>query len=67
MKSAHNMDQMIEALVVANCGANAGLRDKYLYRESLRSLARLAVAEHALNLKKDLDKTVIMVRACETA
>jgi hypothetical protein len=67
MKTTYNTDQAIENLVTVHCGDYGTARDRHLYRETLRSLARLAVGEHALNLKKDLDKTTGMTKACEHA
>ena len=63
----YNTDQAIENLVDLQCGPNGTARDKHICRETLRSLARLAVAENALNMKKDREKAVEMVAACEHA
>lgn len=38
-------DDVIEALVHASCGESASAHERYLYRESLRNLVRLAKAE----------------------
>ena len=38
-------DEVIEALVHASCGDTASAHEKYVYRESLRNLVRLAKAE----------------------
>jgi hypothetical protein len=67
MKNTFNADQLIESLVDVHCGSAATPRDKHLYRETLRSLARGAVAEQALNRQKDLGKTIGIVEACEHA
>jgi hypothetical protein len=39
------IDEVIEALVCASCGEAASEHEKYVYRESLRNLVRLARAE----------------------
>jgi hypothetical protein len=39
------IDEVIEALVCASCGDAASAHEKYVYRESLRNLVRLARAE----------------------
>jgi len=39
------IDEVIEALVYASCGEAASAHEKYVYRESLRNLIRLAIAE----------------------
>jgi hypothetical protein len=67
MKTTYNTDQTIENLVAVQCGATASAREKHLLRETLRSLARLAVAENAMNRQRDLEKTIGMVEACEHA
>jgi hypothetical protein len=67
MKMTYNTDQTIDNLVALQCGPNAGAREKHVLRETLRSLARLAVAEHAMNRQKDLEKTIGVVEACEHA
>jgi hypothetical protein len=67
MKTSFNIDQAIENLVIANCGASATARDKHICRETLRGLTRLAVAEYAMNSRKDLDKTTDLVEAYEHA
>lgn len=67
MKTTYNTDQTIENLVAIQCGPDAGAREKHLLREALRSLARLAIAESAMNHQKDLHKTIGIVEACEHA
>ncbi len=67
MKFSFNADQLIENLVDVHCGPTATARDKHLYRETLRSLARLAATEQVLNRQKDLGKTIGVVAACEHA
>jgi hypothetical protein len=39
------IDEVIEALVCASCGEAASEHEKFIYRESLRNLVRLAMAE----------------------
>jgi hypothetical protein len=67
MKTTYNTDQTIENLVTVQCGPDASAREKYIVRETLRGLARLAVAENAMNRQKDLEKTIGVVEACEHA
>jgi len=67
MKTSYNIDQAIATLVENQCGPNASARERYLHRETLLSLVRLAVAEHAMNLQKDLDKTIGILQDCEHA
>jgi hypothetical protein len=67
MNANFNLDQAIESLISVQCGPQATARQLYLQREILRSLARQAVAEHAMNRKKDLKKTISVVDACEHA
>ncbi len=50
MQSALHSDEFIEAVIRATYGENASPRVYYLYRESLRSLVRLAKIEHASEL-----------------
>jgi len=38
-------DEVIEALVIAACGETASAHERFVYRESLRNLVRLAKAE----------------------
>ncbi|HEX2529866.1 MAG TPA: hypothetical protein VHK70_00165 [Burkholderiaceae bacterium] len=44
-------DDIVEALVVAACGNSATAQQKHLYRESLRSLVRLAKAEQTQEME----------------
>jgi hypothetical protein len=47
------IDEVIEALVHACCGEAASAHEKYVYRESLRNLVRLAMAEQRHGLEID--------------
>lgn len=47
-------DDVIEALVLVNCGESATLQARHLYRETLRSLVRLAKTEGSDDLKRHL-------------
>jgi hypothetical protein len=38
-------DDLIEVMVMVNCGDTASAQARHIYRESLRSLVRLAKAE----------------------
>jgi hypothetical protein len=51
------IDEVIEALVHASCGETASAHEKYVYRESLRNLVRLAVAEQRQGLEMDFSAT----------
>lgn len=45
-------DEVIEAVISAAVGENASARMRYLYRESLRNLVRIAKLEHTAELKR---------------
>jgi len=45
-------DEVIEAVIVAAVGENASARVRYLYRESLRNLVRIAKLEYTAELKR---------------
>jgi hypothetical protein len=47
MQQTPSSDEVIEALVMLNCGEHGSSREKFLFRESLRNLVRLAKAEEA--------------------
>jgi hypothetical protein len=49
-------DEVIEALVMMNCGESASAQARHLYRESLRSLVRLAKVEHGAELRFKLSR-----------
>ncbi len=44
-------DDVIEALVMLNCGQHGSAREKHVLRESLRNLVRLAKVEEAEALR----------------
>ena len=50
-------DEVIEALVMINCGDSASAQARHLYRESLRSLVRLAKVEHGAELRFKLSRS----------
>lgn len=50
-----NVETMIEDLVNSTVG-NKSLREKHLFREALRNLARLAKAEQMLEIKTSVKK-----------
>jgi hypothetical protein len=56
MKTRPNTDIAIEDLVNAVCGENATFREKYVYREALRGLVRLAKSETMLEMRTSVDK-----------
>jgi hypothetical protein len=45
MRQILSSDDIIETLVTLHCGQDSSLRDKHIFRESLRNLVRLAKAE----------------------
>ena len=47
-------DDLIDALVIMNCGDAASAQARHIYRESLRSLVRLAKAERNAELRLTL-------------
>lgn len=56
MKRKLDTDQVIESLIVATLGEDATVRQKYMYRESLRSLVRLAKSEQVMHIKANVRK-----------
>ncbi|SNS75497.1 hypothetical protein SAMN06265795_10658 [Noviherbaspirillum humi] len=55
MKKKLNSDMMIEELVVAVYGDEANDRSKHVYRETLRSLVRLAKTEMLHEMKTNIE------------
>lgn len=49
-------DAAIEDLVVAACTETTTAREKYVYREALRGLVRLAKSEQMLEMKSDIGR-----------
>lgn len=58
MAHTQHTEEMIEDLVNATCGEQAGTREKRVYREALRSLVRLAKAEQMFDMKSDIQTLV---------
>lgn len=56
-------EDAVRELVFANCGAHATARDKYIFREALRSLVRLAKAEQMLEVRASIKKLTLLPRA----
>jgi len=54
MKNTFDTDEVIENLIDATLGADAPLRQRHIYRESLRSLVRLAKAEQVVEIKANV-------------
>lgn len=52
----YSTDTMIEEMVEALYGNTVSVRQKHLYREALRALARLAKAEQLREMRRDLRK-----------
>ena len=49
---------IIEALVIMNCGDSATAQARHYYRESLRNLVRLAQAERNAELRLNLNRII---------
>ena len=47
-------DEVIETLVILNCGDKVTTREKHIFRESLRNLVRLAKIEEAEAMRLNL-------------
>lgn len=58
MKTRHCTETVIAELINAAYGKNLTAREKYVHRESLRSLVRLAKSELALEMKTSVRKLV---------
>ncbi|KRB70444.1 hypothetical protein [Noviherbaspirillum sp. Root189] len=56
MKKKFDSDEVIESLISAALGEGAGARERHLYRESLRSLVRLAKAEQVVEIKASVKR-----------
>lgn len=56
MKKKLDTDDVIENLIVATLGEQASARQRHLYRESLRSLVRLAKAEQVVEMKASVKR-----------
>lgn len=58
MKTKHCTETVIAELIDATYGKNLSAREKHVYRESLRSLVRLAKSEQTLEIKTSVRKLV---------
>ncbi|RJF98413.1 hypothetical protein [Noviherbaspirillum saxi] len=56
MKKKLDSDDVIEHLIAATLGEHASARERYLYRESLRSLVRMAKAEQVVDIKASVKR-----------
>ena len=56
MRKKLDTDEVIENLVAAMLGEDASEREKYLYRENLRNLVRLAKSEQIMEVKSSVRK-----------
>lgn len=56
MKTKYSTEELIEELTAATCGDAASPREKRVFVEALRSLVRLAKAEHMLELRTNAKK-----------
>jgi hypothetical protein len=54
MKKKLDTDEVIENLIDATLSTAAPLRERHIYRESLRSLVRLAKAEQIVEIKANV-------------
>lgn len=54
MDTSKHTDEVIEDLIDVSCGEQGSTRERYLYREALRSLVRLAKAEQMYEMRADL-------------
>lgn len=51
MTKTMHTDEIIEELLTAMLGSEAGVRERHLLRENLRSLVRVAKAEQVVDIK----------------
>lgn len=49
-------ESVIKEMVIANCAPDASVRERHVYRESLRALVRLAKSEQMLEMRRNMDK-----------
>jgi hypothetical protein len=56
MKKKLDTDDVIESLIVATLGEQPNARQRHMYRESLRSLVRLAKAEQVVEIKASVKR-----------
>lgn len=63
MKKHSASDDLIENLITATLGETASLRQQHLYRESLRSLVRLAKSEQIAEIKSNVRRVTGLLDA----
>jgi hypothetical protein len=56
MKKKLETDNVIESMLLAMLGESASTREKYLLRENLRSLVRLAKSEQVAEIKANVKR-----------
>jgi hypothetical protein len=56
MKTKLDSDQVIEQMITAMLGQDAGVREQHVCRESLRNLVRLAKTEQVMEIKQNVRK-----------
>lgn len=56
MKNKLETDQVIDNLIAAMLGEGANLRQRYVCRENLRNLVRLARTEQVMEIKENVKK-----------
>lgn len=63
MKKSLDTDDVIEQLVAATLGESAHPRQRFIYRESLRGLVRLAKAEQLAEMKANVKRLTGILEA----
>ena len=58
MKSTSSTDMFIEDLVNATYGGSTNARQRFVFRETLLGLVRLAKAEQVLEMRTSLEKLI---------
>lgn len=56
MKRKLDTEDVIENLIAATLSAEAGVRERHLFRENLRNLVRLAKSEQVMEIKASVRK-----------
>lgn len=65
MKKNFETDNVIENLVAATLGDQAGVRERHVFRESLRGLVRLAKSEQVVEIKANVRKLAGAIDAAD--
>ncbi|TFW09337.1 hypothetical protein E4K72_06490 [Oxalobacteraceae bacterium OM1] len=56
MTKKQETDRVVEQLIEAVLGTDAGVREKHILRESLRGLVRLAKAEQLMDVRNSVNR-----------